>query len=370
MSSHLTLLTAKQTLKALHENPSQYAFIDVRSEGEFEEGGFPRFQNIPLLNNQERHLVGLEYKQRGREMAIELGHQLVDPDQNSRISKWKDAITLSEKKEGIFCCWRGGLRSKISAQWAREAGEKVQQVQGGYKALRREILSVFEDPPDLLILAGWTGSGKTKLLHQLKTPLLDIEKLAKHRGSCFGQEITQNGYAIQPRQQSFENLLGLGLYDRTKTYLLEDESTRIGSLHIPVQLKAKMKISPVILLTANVETRARHIFEEYIQEPTQNGVAPLQVQEHFIKNLEFLHRKMGGLAYQDLKDKMLRAFQSGFGFREHEEWISELLTKHYDPSYEHALKRNNRPVVFEGDFKACAEWITQNCNSSSACIPK
>lgn len=352
-----SIISANQALSHLLRDDQDYAMIDVRSEAEFQEGHFPHFQSIPLLSDRERHLVGIEYKQLGREKAIELGHTLVDPTKESRVKLWQKAIEKSKKKVGVFCCWRGGLRSKISAQWALDAGVEVLQVQSGYKAMRREILKAFENPPELLVLAGWTGSQKTKFLRETKFPSVDIEGAARHRGSCFGQEWDKDQYKTQPAQQSFENTLGLSLLRPHPVFLVEDESTRIGKLHLPVSLKAKMKTSPVLLLKAPIEIRARHIFDEYIGEPFKNNHEIAKIKNHFISNLEYLRQKIGGLAYQELKTMILTAFENGMNYEDHQGWIEVLLVKHYDPSYKHAFDRLNRPIQFEGQYQECLEWV-------------
>jgi tRNA 2-selenouridine synthase len=374
MSSHLNsyadhhalpALSASEALQALTEDSPRFAFIDTRSEAEFEEGSFSHFQNMPILSNQERHLVGLEYKTRGRELAIDLGHTLVAQEKARRIEAWQRAIQVSPAKIGVFCCWRGGLRSKIAAQWAQEAGCQVLQVKSGYKALRREMLKIFDSPPPLIILAGWTGSQKTKLLRATRFPVCDIEKYAHHRGSCFGQELSAHGYKTQPSQQTFDNRIGQALFLRNKTYAVEDESTRIGSLHIPTSLKAVMKTSPVVLIDATVDERVRHIYQEYIFEALKAGISLASIQQHFLSNLTYLHKKIGGLAYQELKTGITEAFQKGGELADHFPWIETLLVKHYDPSYRHAFLRNNREVLFRGSYRECLNWFDQKSSTIS-----
>ena len=51
--------------------------LDVRAPVEFQQGAFPYAVNLPLMNDAERHAVGIEYKSAGPDAAIKLGHQLV-----------------------------------------------------------------------------------------------------------------------------------------------------------------------------------------------------------------------------------------------------------------------------------------------------
>ena len=159
--------------------------IDARSELEFTHAHIPGAVNIPLLNNEHRHLVGIEYKKKGREAAVSLGFELVGPHFHEYIKK---ANELSDKKEAMIYCWRGGMRSSIMAWLLSMAGFKVFLLKGGYKSFRNLILSQFTLPRKILILGGHTGCGKTDLLKELKK---------------LGEEINQAiiELRIPPRQQ-------------------------------------------------------------------------------------------------------------------------------------------------------------------------
>ncbi|MGG6498484.1 UNVERIFIED_CONTAM: tRNA 2-selenouridine(34) synthase MnmH, partial [Bacteroidetes bacterium 56_B9] len=78
--------------------------------------------NLPLMNDEERQMVGTCYKQRGQQAAIALGHSLVSGDiKRSRIDAW--AAFARAHTQGVLYCFRGGLRSQISQQWLQdEAG--------------------------------------------------------------------------------------------------------------------------------------------------------------------------------------------------------------------------------------------------------
>src|SRR5699024_12507504 len=87
--------------------------------------------------------------------------------------------------------------------------------------------------PSVYVPDGVTGTGKTILLKQLKKlgyPVIDMEKMASHRGSIFGQ------IGLKPNnQRSFDALLleKLQQYEQEPFVFVEGESKRIGKVLIP-----------------------------------------------------------------------------------------------------------------------------------------
>jgi len=117
--------------------------LDVRAPVEFAQGAFPGVTNIPLMNDEERHRVGLQYKQKGQDSAIELGHELVSGEiKQSRVAQWVEFARANP--QGYLYCFRGGLRSRISQQWLAEAGIQYPRIIGGYKAMRSFLLESLE----------------------------------------------------------------------------------------------------------------------------------------------------------------------------------------------------------------------------------
>lgn len=329
--------------------------LDVRSEGEFADGSIPLSQNRPILNNEERHLVGTEYKQKGQTAAIELGLSLTNPHRRTRTTDWMDFQKINPN--GALTCWRGGLRSKIAQEWLAEAGGSLPRIEGGYKSVRGELLKVFENLPSFLVLGGWTGSGKTKLLEKLTSPVLDLERMASHRGSCFGEKLNQSG-AIdpQPSQATFENNIAFHLYEEARVFLIEDESTRIGNLSVPQLLKEKMKTSDVVFIEATEDERAENIYQEYVAGPLSHDVASSVVANFFLDRLKYLKRHLGGLEHDALAVDIRAAFISG-SHDHHLQWIKRLLVRHYDKSYQHAFERLERKVIFRGSFDEAREFL-------------
>ncbi|HEX4925303.1 MAG TPA: tRNA 2-selenouridine(34) synthase MnmH [Bdellovibrionales bacterium] len=329
------------------------AFIDVRSPGEFAEGHIPGFVNLPVLNDEERHRVGLTYKNAGQERAIETGHELVEPAKRERVARWVEAARAQPSGRAIVTCWRGGLRSKISEQWIRETGTDVLRVQGGYKALRRELLQTPETPPSLAILTGLTGTGKTKLLEEVPVPKIDLERLANHRGSAFGHDL----FNPQPSQTTFENRLAIAMRRAGPRALTEDESRKVGNVMLPNAFKERMKTSPVIVLESPLWARVELIFDGYIREPILRGKSKTEVRAHMLKQLDLLVKQLGGALHAELRAQLLSAFDSETTLEAHSDWIRGLLLRHYDPRYRHAFGRQERKILFQGDYYACHQFL-------------
>ena len=177
--------------------------VDVRSPGEFQEGHIPQAVNIPIFNDQERSEVGILYKNIGRVEAIQKGLSFVGP----RMEKLaKQALQYAVNQSIKVTCWRGGMRSEKMAWLFELVGLKVYVLEGGYKAYRNYILDTFRNIPQLVVIHGPTGSGKTDILKSLKEKgeqVIDLEEIACHRGSAFGAI----GMGSQPTTQQFQNRL-------------------------------------------------------------------------------------------------------------------------------------------------------------------
>jgi tRNA 2-selenouridine synthase len=235
--------------------------VDVRTPAEFKQGQIPGAFNIPIFTNEERVSVGTTYKQVGREQAILLGFDLTG-------NKWsgfiKQALEIAPAKKIAVHCWRGGMRSGAMA-WAFDLyGFEVYLIEGGYKNYRRWSASQFEKPYPLTVLGGMTGSGKTKLLHQLHAmdeQVVDLEDLAQHQGSSYG---TMNN-RIQPTQEQFENNLAFELnkLDHSRRIWVEDESLTIGKRCIPKPLWLQMRTAQLLNLNVPREQRVALLAAEY-----------------------------------------------------------------------------------------------------------
>ncbi len=251
----------------------QYPVIDVRSPGEFSHAHIPGAVNLPLFNDEERKVVGTLYKQKSREEAIKAGLDFFGPKMRN-VVEFAETITTknagnadpgSRQKTILVHCWRGGMRSGAIAWLLDLYGFKVYNLTGGYKNFRTHVLSIFNHSIPIHILGGYTGSGKTEILKELEKQgqsILDLEFIAKHKGSAFGNI----NMPAQPTQEMFENLLAIDIMALNKEagiIWVEDESQRIGQVNIPTGFWEQMRTSPVFFLDIPFEERLNHLVEEY-----------------------------------------------------------------------------------------------------------
>lgn len=343
--------------------------IDVRSAGEHWAGAAPGSICIPILDDNQRAEVGLCYKTKGRETAIQFGHQLVSgEDKSKKIRAWVDAVRQSNPA-AVYCA-RGGLRSKISQQWMAENGIELPRVSGGYKALRRYLLAELDGRTkkfNFVAVAGRTGVGKSEFLRKLSDlNILDLELLANHRGSAFGGEISP-----QPRQVNFENELASQLirFATEKFILVEDESALIGTCVVPPILFEKIKDSPVVILEASVEERIARTIKDYIvarleqyRAKTDPETAFLNLREYLTESLKKIQRRLGATRAAEVLTEIEAALahQERTGSPEqHEGWVRRLLVEYYDPQYEYGRSRRRGQVIASGNMSALESFLGQ-----------
>ncbi|MCX8020137.1 MAG: tRNA 2-selenouridine(34) synthase MnmH [Chitinophagaceae bacterium] len=262
------------------ELAKNHPVADVRSPSEYRHAHIPGAFSLPLFSDEERKEVGTLYKQISREVAIKKGLEFFGPKMIHIVEQAEEWMfkNSNDKARGdctpsrhtlLLYCWRGGMRSAAIAWLLDLYGFKIYTLIGGYKSFRRYVLDIFKQSYRLNILGGFTGSGKTELLYALKQKgefVIDLEKLASHKGSAFGNI----GMPEQPTQEMFENLLAMelrSLYPQAETQKkpiwLEDESQRIGHVNIPNDFWNTMRNSPVFFLQIAFEERLKHICEEY-----------------------------------------------------------------------------------------------------------
>lgn len=324
-----------------------YTLIDVRAPKEFKEGSFPGAINLPLLNDEERHLVGICYKEKGQEEAIKLGNELVSGEiKEARIQAWIDTVNQQPNKTVLYC-FRGGLRSQTSQAWLNERGIDIPIIQGGQKKLRNFLLETLERLTaklNFVILTGLTGSAKTRVIEEYIEkglyPTIDLEGLANHKGSAFGS------MGEQPSQIDFENSLSVALLkleSETRPILLEDESLRIGVRMIPKSLFEKMSLSPIIQLDSSLEERAKWIRVSYVEEKWNDlkntPDRDTKFYHFFYDPLNRIKPKLSNEIFEEIKTLLGESIKTGDN-KIHEEWIALLLRHYYDPLYLKHIRRN------------------------------
>ncbi|AZT85403.1 tRNA 2-selenouridine(34) synthase MnmH [Marinobacter sp. NP-4(2019)] len=343
--------------------------MDVRAPTEFSKGSFPCAENAPLMNDEERHRVGICYKEKGQDKAIELGHQLVAGDiKDQRIEAWKRFI--ANHPEGYLFCFRGGLRSRLTQQWIKEAGIDYPLVKGGYKALRRFLIDSLEsliNSSEFRILSGRTGTGKTRVLQQLPNPV-DLEGLANHRGSSFGRQVTP-----QPSQIDFENRLAVAMLKATHRIggpiYLEDESRLVGRCALPENLRQRMSDAPLMVLEQPMSERIAIIREDYVENmladytARDGGEAGWQnFHDYLLSALDRIRKRLGGERHQHLRKLMTEALdqqQDNGDLGGHDLWIQALLEDYYDPMYDYQLSQKKGRIVVQGSPTTIIDWANR-----------
>ncbi len=316
----------------------QYPVLDARSPAEYQQAHIPGAYSLPLFTDEERKVVGTAYKQQSREIAIKIGLDYFGPKMRvmveeverlvssrkplakNQASATDSGLRTKDSRLILLHCWRGGMRSAAIAWLLDLYGFKVVTLIGGYKKFRHYVLETFQGPFVFKILGGYTGSGKTEVLHQLQLmgeKVIDLEALANHKGSAFGNL----GMPAQPTQEMFENLLAIALLkqkDMAIPVWLEDESQRIGLNNIPQPLWNNMRESPVFFLDIPFEERLQYIVQWYGQ----------QHKDRLVEAIQRIQKRLGGLETKTaigflLENNITESFR--------------ILLKYYDKHYTKSL---------------------------------
>ncbi|WP_438956574.1 tRNA 2-selenouridine(34) synthase MnmH [Cognatiyoonia sp.] len=294
--------------------------IDVRSPAEFALDHIPGAINLPSLFNEERAEVGTIYKQVSPFKARKIGAALVLKNVAHHIEG-----PLSDYDGGwraLVYCWRGGQRSGVFATLLKEIGWRAETIAGGYQTYRRLVQqSLYETalPHRMVLLDGYTGTAKTAVLAQLAEmgqQMIDLEKLAGHRGSLLGE--MPGG---QPSQRGFETALAeaLATCDPDKPTVVEAESSKIGKINLPPSLWQSMIGAPRIRITAPLHARVAFIAEAYREilscpDTVETRLAPLRrLRGHAVVGGWHALQKDGdieGLAKALIEDHYDRAYDT------------------------------------------------------------
>ena len=348
-------------------------FLDVRAEIEFAKGSFPTSTNIPILRDQERQLVGACYKQKGRDIAVELAHSLITgATKDQRIEAWCEFIKINPSTH--LYCWRGGMRSNYAREWIYESGIDVPLIDGGFKALRQVIIDQIMDAAvcvPIVRIGGKTGTAKTMLINAIDFST-DLEGHANHRGSSFGRRVSG-----VPTQIDFENALGIDLLRKRqafpeRTLVVEDEGSRIGSNTIPKAFFNKMHAADVAMIEMPMEFRVQRISQEYVIDMTKEflDAHPENGWELFVdyltQSLARVQKRLGFENYKLLAKLMEDALRIQYESGEtegHDAWIVAMLRDYYDPMYAYQLKKQSNKITFQGNYGEVLEWAIEKSHS-------
>jgi tRNA 2-selenouridine synthase len=263
------VLSADEFIKRAESTP----LLDVRSPGEYAHAHIPGALSLPLFSDDERAKVGTLYKNQGKVASVQKGLEFVGPKLKGFT---KFALKLGSE-ELLMHCWRGGMRSSSMAWLLESVGLRVYLLDGGYKAYRKMVLESFESPLKIILMGGYTGSGKTELLLKLSEAgeqILDLEGLANHKGSAFGAL----GQPDQPSTEQFENLLfrEISKLDLTRRVWVEDESRNVGKVFLPQPFWERMRQSSLIRIDTPYEIRLERLMRDYACFDTEGLTASIR----------------------------------------------------------------------------------------------
>jgi tRNA 2-selenouridine synthase len=316
----------KANILSFLELSETITIADVRSPSEFNQGHIIGAVNIPLFDDKERESVGTKYKKEGRLPAILEGLKHSGPLLGSKLEH-----ALNHEKDGklLVHCWRGGMRSEAMA-WLFSLGDiEATVLDGGYKNYRRYILEKLSEKRKMIVLGGMTGSSKSHIIRHLNSTghqVIDLEKLASHKGSAFGAL----GQAPQPSTEHFGNILftECNKLNNDLPFWIEDESRNIGSVFLPEQFFLNMQQNPVIVLVMDIKTRLPRLKEEYSKYP------PESLKASVLK----IAKRLGGDNTRDA----VEAIERGNIAR-----AIEISLSYYDKAYLYGLtKKQSKNIIY------------------------
>ncbi|MEL6390554.1 MAG: tRNA 2-selenouridine(34) synthase MnmH [Bacteroidota bacterium] len=313
------------TIQAFLDDAQRPPLIDVRSPGEYNNGHILGAHNVPLFSDSERAHVGTVYKHEGPKKAKEIGYAYVLPKLDTFVS---EAERLAPEGRVVVHCWRGGLRSQSFAEHLLKEGIADSPIiWGGYKAYRQYLLASFEEEQRMIVLAGYTGSAKTAILHELRQQgeqIIDLEGYANHKGSAFGAI----GESEQPTNEHYHNILfsAWSRLSRIRNCWVEDEGIMIGRVNVPIPIFNQIRAAKTVFLEVPKKYRVQYLVDQY----AHSG------DELIADGLSRIKKRLGGLDFQ----KSIEAL----GHKDYH-YIAERCLSYYDKYYLRSIKKRPESQV-------------------------
>lgn len=351
-SYELKYIDINELENALFDNNT--LIIDARSPKEFNETHIPGAVNFPVLDNEERHNVGLVYKKYSDMAALKLAMEYADPKMPSLSVFLKQHSAPG--KNIIVHCWRGGGRSKYLSKMIIDSGYDVRILSKGIKSYRNKAVKYFSlnaFPFSLLEISGQTGTGKTEVIRSLSDslPALDLEKSARHFSSLFGI-VPYKIRDIEPvyNQTAFENniyaeIIHNRYFHKEKSlYFVESESKKVGDFFIPAGLYKEIEEAKTIRITSSFENRITRIVNDYFGD--DNRGLPL-MEEIMIDKERFFRKELSSDTYFSALVELNKGNPHGF---------TEIMLKYYDSKYKEKPK-SPLAVVSSDNMDECVSEI-------------
>ena len=300
--------------------------IDARSPAEFEDDRIPGALSCPVLDNDQRAIVGTIYKQQSAFEARRVGAAMV-ADNIAHHLRERFADKPKNWRPLVYC-WRGGQRSGAFVTWLRMVGWDACQLEGGYKNWRRHVIAELDELPtkfDFRVVGGPTGSGKTRVLEALAAlgeQVIDLEDLAAHKGSVLGALPDRD----QPPQKLFETRLFTALsgLDPKRPVYVEAESRKIGRIHLPEAMIVAMRAAPCVNIDATRDARLEFLVRDYAY--LGDDIARLQERIDCLRGLQ--------------SNETLDHWKQLAAARALPELFGEFIDRHYDPLYRRSQNHN------------------------------
>ena len=313
------------------ENINFDEIIDVRSPSEFELDHIPTSINMPVLNDNQRALIGKIYKKENAFYAKKIGATLISKNIAENINK--KLLSKAGNWKPLIYCWRGGQRSKSFATILSEIGWRVYILKGGYKSYRTNIIKKINNiskKKKFIVIQGPTGCAKTKILQYLEKNghnVLDLEGLANHKGSLLGYIPNKT----QPSQKYFESLIYFKLkkLNKNEKIFIESESSKIGNLYLPNVILNKIKTCPAIEVNAKIEARISFLLKDY--------KTYIKQENSFSKLFSHAKYKVG--------DKIVKKWLQSYKKKAWKELANMLIIQYYDLLYSHKLKSKTNKIL-------------------------
>jgi tRNA 2-selenouridine synthase len=313
-------------IDALRDLQDFGTIVDVRSASEYALDHIPGAINCAVLDDRERAEVGTLDRQQSSFEARRRGAAMVARN----IARHLETTFASMPRDWrpLVYCWRGGNRSGAMTQILGGVGWPARQLEGGYRAFRRQVVADLETLPtriEFRVVCGTTGSGKSRLLQQLQiagAQVLDLEGLANHRGSVLGRLPS----SPQPSQKFFESRLWLALrsFDPSRPVFVEAESRKVGELRVPDVLLDRMRAAQCIRVELPFDARVRLLRTDYV---------------HFEQEPSLLFAQLDCLVALHGRQK-IGAWKALATAREWDQMVESILRDHYDPAYLRSMARN------------------------------